>query len=50
MYQTEQMNALLFNDELVNDYEFAERLYQSGLPVNVSDYFANQNLIWADMV
>ncbi len=41
---------LLREDELVNDYEFSERLYTSGLTYEISAYYTEKNLIWADIV
>lgn len=50
MIESRRMKDIIHEDELVNDFEFAQRLYQSGLSEDrISDY-ANENLIWADMV
>lgn len=50
MFETAKMNDLILDDELVNDFEFAERLYQNGLTEEMTNYYSEQNLIWADMV
>lgn len=43
-------SILLHEDELVNDYEFSERLYSSGLTQELSVYYTERNLIYADIV
>jgi hypothetical protein len=50
MIETRRMKDLILEDELVNDFEFAERLYQNGLSEDMADYYASENLIWADML
>ena len=50
MLETRKMNDLIQDDELVNDYEFAQRLYQNGISKAMANFYTNENLIWADML
>ncbi len=43
------MKDLIYEDELVNDFEFSQRLYENGLSANMVDFYTEKNLIWADM-
>ncbi len=45
----EVMKDLIYEDELVNDFEFSQRLYETGLSQNMVDFYEEKNLIWADM-
>lgn len=44
------MKDIIHQDELVNDFEFAQRLYESGLSEDTVGEYADQCLIWADML
>ena len=44
------MNNLFQDDELINNFEFAERLSQNGLTDDITNYYLEQNLIFGDML
>ncbi len=50
MERNNTVNELIHVDELVNDFEFAERLYTAGLSAEMSNYYCDRNLIWQDMI
>lgn len=50
MIESRRMKDIIHNDELVNDFEFAQRLYQNGLSEDMVSEYASESLIWADML
>ena len=44
------INDILIIDELVNDFEFAERIYQAGYLDEDNLNLKDKNLVWADFI
>lgn len=42
------LDLIFQDDEQIHDYEFAERLYNSGLSLDEDQGFSDEDVIWQD--
>ena len=50
MKKSDLMDELILDDELINDFEFAERLYKVSLSHEFNDGYFEGNLFWDTFV
>lgn len=44
------MEDLFYDSEMINDFEFSEKIYIAGFSNSLVEYLISKNLVWGDLV